>query len=68
VGADFRGSALLLPRHLHVSPAELPDPICQSDPTGWPPSEVYSDRQLEVICDAMLKGLARIACRKVTLH
>ena len=33
------------------------------------PSDALSDRQLEVNCDAMLKGLARIARRtRGTLH
>jgi len=32
------------------------------------PSEVYSDRQLEVIYGVMSRGLARLERRKATLH
>jgi hypothetical protein len=32
------------------------------------PSEVYSDRQLELIYDAMSRALARRARRSATLH
>ena len=32
-------------------------------PVGALPSDALSDRQLEVNCDAMLKGIARIARR-----
>ena len=52
-----------------------PDTYCANTRALLPgdavPSDVLSDRQLEVICDAMLKGIARIARRDrglATLH
>jgi hypothetical protein len=44
-----------------------PDTYCENFRTLLPvdtlPSDTLSDRQLEVNCDAMLKGIARIARR-----
>jgi hypothetical protein len=37
-------------------------------PLNGLPNDALSDRQLEVNCEAMIKGLARIARRKGTLH
>jgi hypothetical protein len=46
-----------------TDPARYRDFFANLIPLDALPSEVYSDRQLEVNCDAMLKGLARLARR-----